>query len=783
VPARDEIDELIAAGRISEAAAMLERRGQHARAADLYDQLWDHAGVVRAALAAGDLPRALRAALEARDATLQDRLAAAAVELGPAAAASAAAICEERGALERAARLWVAAGDPSRAAAAYERAGFAYEAGCQLEARDPRRAMELFRVHLAALDAHPDGDRGCSSGTNMASDNSGPALDRTEQAGSCEPRTGTDAPRYRLGRLLLRFGRPAEALPLLQRAWRDEGSKAGPAGRACVAALARLGHQHAARHLLALIAEAGAEAPGSVADCCEDPELAAAPEEEGAASGRTLAGRYRLGKLLGSGGMGRVYEATDLLADARVAVKIFTAPGGARGRDAYRRFLREAETTGRLQHPQIVALLDVHEEMGFMVLEHMAGGSLADRLRPRLELPTARAILLQVCAGLAAAHQRGVIHRDLKPTNIFFTAAGAAKLGDFGVAHLQDSGQTQTGAFIGTVAFMAPEQIVGDRVSFATDLYALGVNLHLMLTGALPFAPPDLVSKHLSSPPPRPSVLRPELPPICDEIVLRCMAKRPADRYDSLDALRSDLERIPVDPEPPGLGAAGRVAAPVETPHRRAGDGRFTTESTLLDLPALQALGARDNDLGRAVVLIRIAPTPRRARLLEILAAAAAAGDEHLQRVFSLDRERGQAILEVQLGERGLPALDGDPRDGALEAAVQLGRALAPLHAAGIAHGAVGRRDAVSRCGPHLILSLTAALERGGEEPSPAGDVRAVLELLGLAGPCPAQDGAALAEWALAELERSGDEARTARIGAEVARHLADAPPPLRGGE
>jgi serine/threonine-protein kinase len=677
------------------------------------------------------------------------------VELGPEAALAAATVCEERGALERAALLYLAAGDCRRAATAFERGGFALEAAIQLEeAGEARRAIELYRVHLAQVE-------------------------ETGAAGA--PPAARDG-RYRLGRLLLRFGRPAEALPLLQRAWREEGAGAGAAGRACVAALARLGHQRGARYLLSLIAASDPAASWTVESCCDDPALTpAGGAEDPASQGRTLAGRYRLGKLLGSGGMGRVYQAIDLLSEARVAVKIFTAPSGARGRDAYRRFLREAETTGRLQHPQIVALLDVHEEMGFMVLEHMAGGNLADRLRPRLDLGTARTVLLQVCAGLAAAHQRGVVHRDLKPTNIFFTDAGAAKLGDFGVAHLQDSGQTQTGAFIGTVAFMSPEQIVGDRVTFATDLYALGINLYLMLTGELPFAPPDLVSKHLSAPPPRLSELRPELPPICDEIVQRCLAKRPGDRHESLDALRSELERIPVEPRSPSLRSeidpGGSDAA---GPRRRASDRRFAIESTLLETPEVQALSARDGDLGRAVVLVRVAPGPGRDSPLGLLTAAAAAGDEHLQRVFTLDRERGQATLEARLGEPGLspPAEGDDRRVSALRVAEQLGLALDPLHAAGIPHGAISA-DAVSHCGPHLILSLVAALDRS-ETGTPSDDVRAVLVLCGLQGGPAPTDGAALVGWARAERERVEADARRERIRVVLARATADAPPGVR---
>jgi len=414
------------------------------------------------------------------------------------------------------------------------------------------------------------------------------------------------------------------------------------------------------------------------------------------------------------------------------------------------------------------------------VLEHMTGGTLADRLRPRIAPTVCRAVLLQVLSGLTAAHQRGIVHRDIKPSNIFFTAAGAAKLGDFGVAHLQDAGQTQTGAFIGTLAFMSPEQIQGAEVTYATDVYALGVTAFLMLTGQLPFSQPDLIQKHMSTAPPAPSALLPQLPVICDEVVARCLAKEPGDRYESLEELRLSVERFPTElergvarEETPEAAAEAEAEAEAHGRQRRAMDRRFAVESTLLEAGPVQVLQAQDNQLGRAVALVRIAPGEARGPLLAFLATAAAGG-EHLQHVLSMDTDRGQAVLESQLGDP--LTLPPPGRDDALCWAEQIGAALAPLHRAGAAHGAVSA-TALNRCGGTLILALAPALVGRGSDPLPEADVEAALGLLELQPGEPLPDGASLAAWAHRQREALGAAAKTARVEALVAEALATAPP------
>lgn len=743
---RAQINVLISQGQLAEAAALLEQGGELGEALKLYEQLWDFGGAARVARLQGDFARALANILRGRDPALLEAFVGELDDADDATLSRCAEVFAERGVPLMAARLRERLAQNEAAAQLYEQAGDKLAAARLREnAGQHRQALELYR---ALLD---DGVTGADAA----------------------------AARLNLGKLLLRYGRAADAVPLLQAVARDDASLLVPAACATAAALWRAGYPHAAKVALEqarerLVAEPdaddhdGAAAGLLLEDCLADPSLA--PLETDEADHTVLAGRYRLGELRGSGGMGRVYDARDLLAGQRVAVKVFTAPGGVRGRDAYQRFVREALSTGKLDHPHIVRLLDFNEDMGFMVLEYMEGGTLAERLRPRLPLSTTRSIALQVLDGLAAAHQRGIVHRDLKPSNIFFTAVGAAKLGDFGVAHLQDSGQTQTGAFIGTLAYMSPEQILGEPVSFATDIYALGVTLFLMLTGRLPFEPPDLVDKHLNAEPPRPSALVSGLPAICDETVLRCLAKRPDQRHESLAALRAQITRFR------GRGTTGRMRRVAREPaaaEQRSTDSRFTIEAQRFVRPALELLDARDNELTRPVMLVRIAPGPLREPLERLLKVAAGA-DIHLQEVLAYGPMPGNGVLELPTGALLTLPWQGDPFDFCS----QLLAALGPLHAQGLGHGAVCA-DAITERGGYLQLSVAAALidlvqrhEAGQPPASPAADLSALSELSPLSLPA-SRSAAELAAWLRRQEARHREEVWTDRLQ----RALSSAPP------
>jgi DNA-binding SARP family transcriptional activator len=265
--------------------------------------------------------------------------------------------------------------------------------------------------------------------------------------------------------------------------------------------------------------------------------------------GALLHNRYRIDSEVGRGGMGVVYRAHDTLLDRAVAIKVLSETGvGAEGR---LRLLREAQAVARLDHPHIVPVYDVGfadeiNDTPFIVMQLVAGKSL--REAGPLPLPQILTVASQLCDALGHAHQRGLIHRDVKPENVVLTPEGAAKLMDFGLAHSQGASHlTQAGALIGTPFYLAPEQIRGEPVDGRADLYALGVILYELTTGRLPFAGDDVlnvISQHLHSPVEPPRTHRADLPPALDALIVRLLSKQPADRPGSADEVRAALESL-----------------------------------------------------------------------------------------------------------------------------------------------------------------------------------------------------------------------------------------------
>jgi serine/threonine-protein kinase len=362
--------------------------------------------------------------------------------------------------------------------------------------------------------------------------------------------------------------------------------------------------------------------------------------------------------------------------------------------------MREAKIVSSLKHPHIVSLVESHEELGILALEFMAGGTLADRLASPLPAERVRALAVEIIAGLEAAHAHGVIHRDIKPANVFFAASGEAKLGDFGVAHLSDLGATQTAGFIGTLAYMSPEQISGAPLTFAADVYALGITLFQALTGRLPFGGPDFVGQHLGERAPAPSSLRPELDGAWDLLVARCLEKPPEARFTSLEELRRALVAISIVPRTPGAApAATEESAPVT----RAGAGeRYVVTSEI----GANLWRATDTRLGREVVIELFPPgaldDDAGARHLAWLRALARHGGPRLQRVLRIERLGDGAtrvVFEALAGRTPQPP-SLTPGEQAIVA-----RALAPLHAAGVAHGDVAASLVLEDWGPALLTA------------------------------------------------------------------------------
>lgn len=596
-PRRDEaVERLVAAGDYVGAAAAAASGGDRRRAIQLLERVWRFAEAVPLALELGDHALAVRLALDARD--LPRALAIARAIPGDETAAlvaatehlarrghrhEAAALAARAGRLEEAALLYERAEAPLEAARLYERAGRWQEAG---------------RLYERVARAGPT------------------AIDAAEA-------------QLALGRLLGRLGRHHEAARALQAAARHPPTAQAARRRLCGELLA-LGLPTAAEEIARRAQRDDPSLPASA----EDLARLAQGDDGGEITPVPMPQRFRLVKALGAGSLGRVYEARDDLLGRTVAIKSLTVGAGASGpeRQAFERFLREAAAAARLRHPNIVALYELDERAALMVLEHLPGGTLADALAVRGALSPAsvRRLALELLSGLEAAHAAGIIHRDVKPANVLFDAAGNAKLGDFGAAHLLDFGQTQTGGFIGTLAYLSPEQITGGHIGVSADLYALGATLFEALVGRPPFPGPDFVGQHLAETPPAPSALRPGLAPEHDAVLLRALAKAPDERFPSARAMAEAVRgwptdvvaAVPLGPTPAAPAPATDEQAPERRPFGRTARGAlFVT---------------RDPRVGRAV-LVEELDSPLDEATGEQVRALAALGGPHVQRVLALD--------------------------------------------------------------------------------------------------------------------------------------------------
>ncbi|HTM00958.1 MAG TPA: protein kinase [Candidatus Omnitrophota bacterium] len=275
-----------------------------------------------------------------------------------------------------------------------------------------------------------------------------------------------------------------------------------------------------------------------------------------------LLSHYRIVEQLGAGGMGIVYRATDERLQRDVAIKVLPT-GTLDSEPARQRFRREAHALSRLSHPRISTIheFDSVADRDFLVMEFVPGVTLADRLRsgPLPNEETLR-IARQIAEALEEAHEQGIVHRDLKPGNVMITEKGWIKVLDFGLAKLinvegdlnasMGSNITESQTVVGTLPYMAPEQLLGQPVDERTDLHALGIVLYEMTTGVRPFAAETaagVIDAILHRRPPSPRTLRPDLPPGLESIILRCLEKDPDRRYPTAAALARDLEPAGVE--------------------------------------------------------------------------------------------------------------------------------------------------------------------------------------------------------------------------------------------
>ena len=259
-------------------------------------------------------------------------------------------------------------------------------------------------------------------------------------------------------------------------------------------------------------------------------------------SGETL-GNYKLYESIGAGGMAVVYRAEQLVVHRTVAMKVLSAML-ADDDEFVTRFRREAETAARLEHPHIVPVYDfgAQKDILYVVMRFLPGGSLAQRLK-RLGIPTLADtgdLLTQIGAALDYAHKNGVIHRDIKPANILLDEEGRAYLADFGIARLMNTAASVVTTGIGTPAYMAPEQFVGQSIDTRTDIYSLGVMLYVLTVGKLPFEADSqmgMAFQHINTPPVPPIEAKPELPVAVSDVILKALAKAPGERYATASTL------------------------------------------------------------------------------------------------------------------------------------------------------------------------------------------------------------------------------------------------------
>ena len=277
-----------------------------------------------------------------------------------------------------------------------------------------------------------------------------------------------------------------------------------------------------------------------------------------------LGDRYTLVGLLGDGGMAEVYLARDNSLGREVALKVLRERY-ADDEEFVERFRREAVSAATPNHPGIVQVYDrgrTEDGAFYMAMEYVPGGTLKERVKAEGGLAPREAaeIASQVADALAVAHEHGIVHRDVKPQNVLLAASGVAKVSDFGIARAASSKtMTQTKAVLGTLAYMSPEQVRGERAGPASDLYSLGVVLFEMLTGELPYQGDDPIAtamKHLDEEPPHPRETNPRVPEELDALVVKLLAKDPEDRYASAASLSQDLRRVRdgLSPVSAGLG-------------------------------------------------------------------------------------------------------------------------------------------------------------------------------------------------------------------------------------
>jgi eukaryotic-like serine/threonine-protein kinase len=318
--------------------------------------------------------------------------------------------------------------------------------------------------------------------------------------------------------------------------------------------------------------------------------------------GEQIAGRYEVEELVGTGGMSSVYRAHDRQLERNVALKILHDQYSD-DEEFVERFKREARAVAQLSHPNIVQVIDRGEDGGrpFIVFEYIDGENLKELLvrSGRLPVRTALDLGLQIARALAFAHEKGLVHRDVKPQNVLLNGDGRAKVTDFGIARSLDvekSGMTQTGTVLGTSNYIAPEQASGQQVDEHSDVYSLGVVLYELMAGDVPFPGENFVAvamRHVNEPPPNLLDVRRDVPLRVAATVDRALEKDPAQRFPSMDAFAAEIEACLAEldaPEPDADVGATIVGGRALARRRRKRVSKSAIGAIVLGLAAFAAV-------------------------------------------------------------------------------------------------------------------------------------------------------------------------------------------------
>lgn len=342
-------------------------------------------------------------------------------------------------------------------------------------------------------------------------------------------------------------------------------------------------------------------------------------------------GRYEIVGELGQGAMGVVYKATDPLIDRIVAIKTITLSLALDEREEYEgRFYQEAKAAGRLSHPNIVTIFDVGRsgDIAYIAMEFLQGRELRDVLNDEKLLPVDQVIdiVAQVALGLAYAHEHGVIHRDVKPSNIMVLRDGHAKITDFGIARMASAAvRTQTGMVLGSPKYMSPEQVMGKLTDQRSDIFSLGVMLYEMLTGQPPFLGENvnaIMYQTLNAIPQAPSSLNAAVPDMLNFIVAKALAKDIENRYQNARDMANDLRAC--------LGTMARSAVALDVAKPTG------TRST----PGVMPLAGESDENSDQAVTMRLSPSFDSAGATMRLAAMTASPEdvEELSKTFKMAR-------------------------------------------------------------------------------------------------------------------------------------------------